>query len=59
MRWLICGKKYQQPFNQLQVRNRIKDEVNKAGLTINSINKIRNSKEAYKKIKEKNRPEAH
>ena len=41
----------------------IKDKLNKAGLMKNSLqcknNKIRNSKEAYKRAKEKNRQKAH
>ena len=45
-----------------EVWNRIKDEVNKVGLIRNLLqckNKIRNSKEAYKRAKEKNRQKAH
>ena len=44
------------------VWNRIKDEVNKVGLMKNLLqckNKIRNSKEAYNKAKERNRQKAH
>ena len=45
-----------------EVWNRIKDEVNKVGLMKNLLqckNKIRTSKEAYKRAKEKNRQKAH
>ena len=45
-----------------EVINQIKDEVNKVGLLKNLLqckNKIRNSKEAYKRAKEKNRLKAH
>ena len=46
-----------------EVWNRIKeDKVNKVGLMKNLLqckNKIRNSKEAYKRAKEKNRQKAH
>ena len=45
-----------------EVWNRIKDEVNKVGLIRNLLqckNKIRNSREAYKRAKEKNRQKAH
>ena len=42
--------------------NQTKDEVNKVGLKKNLLqckNKIRNSKEAYKTVKEKNRQKTH
>ena len=45
-----------------EVWDLIKDKLNKAGLMNNSLqckNKIRNSKEAYKRAKEKNRQKAH
>ena len=62
---LICRKKTLVAFNQLDefiTWNRIKDEVNKVRLMKNLLqckNKIRNSKEAYKRAKEKNRQKAH
>ena len=49
-------KKTSPAYNQFEVWKGIKDEVNKVGLTrslLKSNNKIRNSKEVYKKAKKK------